>query len=211
MLQEHVILNIKFPDADRDYSSRIVQVDEENFRFALDEFFPEDGNTILRKKREVIIHTSIHGAQISFNAQLLSSRNVQQFHTHWCGIPDSIAYIQRRADYRVPVSAVHPYQVTAEHESTHQLMHGNVHDVSIHGMGILFKAPHIIKPGERLVRCHLSLSPNEKIKFNLDVCHIESTKPGAIIAGCSFVELNNRSRELISRFVRQMERAALKN
>lgn len=210
MLQERAILKIKLPDSTREYSSRVILLDKDNIRFALDEIFPEDGNEIFRKTREIIVNTSIHGAQITFNVQLISSRNVQQFHTHWCAIPDSIAYIQRRADYRVAVNGVRSYQVTAEHEPTHQLMHGNVFDVSTHGMGITFKTHHIIRPGERLAPCHLSLSNSEQVTFILDVCHIESTTPGLIMVGGSFVDLMTPSRELMRRFVRQVERAAAK-
>ncbi|MGD8566936.1 MAG: flagellar brake protein [Gammaproteobacteria bacterium] len=211
MRDERIIVNIRFPDTDMDYSSRIVEIDDDGSRFALDEILPDKGNTLLCKKREVVANARVRDAQISFKAQLISAQNANQFQTYWCSIPDSINYTQRRSDYRVPVNPVNLYGVTAEHEPSHRLLRGQVHDISAQGIGIAFKSSHIIKPGDRLIRCQLSLSDNEKIKFTLGVCHIESTTPGSIIVGGSFMELDNRSRQSLSRFVRQMERAAIKS
>jgi c-di-GMP-binding flagellar brake protein YcgR len=211
MREERVIVTIRFPDTNRDYSSCIVKLDEDGSQFALDEILPDKGNALLHKKREVIASAMIRDAQISFKAQLISTRNANQFRTHWCSVPDSINYAQRRSDYRVPISSVNLYAVTAEHEPSHRLLRGHVHDISTEGVGITFKSSHVIKPGDRLIRCQLSIANNEKIKFTLGVCHIESTTPGSIIVGGSFMELDNRSRQSLSRFVRQMERAAIKS
>lgn len=211
MREERIIIKIRFSDGDKYYTSSIVKLDEDGSRFALDEILPDKGNALLRKKREVIATAIIRDAQISFSAQLISTQNANQFRTHWCSVPDSISYTQRRSDYRVPISSVNLYTVTAEHEPSHQLLRGHVHDISTEGAAITFKSSHIIKPGDRLIRCQLSVANNEKIKFTLGVCHIESTTPDSIIVGGAIMELDNRSRQSLSRFVRQMERAAIKS
>jgi hypothetical protein len=79
------------------------------------------------------------------------------------------------------------------------------------GIGIVFKTNHIIKPCDQLQRCQLILSSDETISFTLDVRHIESTAPGSLKVGGSFQELNSRSRDIIGRFVRRMERAIIKS
>ncbi|MGD8560376.1 MAG: flagellar brake protein [Gammaproteobacteria bacterium] len=211
MQQERTIISIRFPETEKDYTSCIVQLDDDGTRFTLDEILPEEGNKIFREKRSIIASSSVHGAQISFSSQLISDKPSQQFHSYWCSIPDSISFVQRRGDYRLLVPNVHRYEVTAEHEPSHQLLKGYVVDISALGIGIAFKASHIVKPGDRLIHCQMAMSDTQKIKFTVGVCHIESTSPDTIVVGGSIMDINSESRDLLNRLTRQLERNATRN
>lgn len=208
---ERTVVKINLPEAKQPYTSSILAVDEHKMEFTLDEILPNDGHKLLQQYGRLIAHAQIRGAKLSFDTYLIGSEKTKQFSSYICHLPETVSYIQRRSEFRIPINAPHYVPVTAEHEPSHQVLQGHTYDVSMNGICIVFKTPHIIKPGEQLIRCQLQLSTKEKINFTLDVRHIESTLPGSIRVGGRFKDLSTSSQDIISRFVRQMERAALKN
>ena len=209
--ESRALLKINLPEANKSYTSTILAVDTTNRQFTLDEIFPEDGHKLFESTGQLIAHAEIQGARISFETRRINTDNSRSISSYNCQFPDSIAYIQRRAEYRVPIHAPHLIRVTAEHQPSKQILQGHLYDISMLGIAIVFKTSHIIKPGEQLQHCQLKLSTNEIVIVTLDVRHIESTTPGTIRVGGSFTELNTRSREVLNRFIRQMERAGIKS
>ena len=208
--EENAVLKIKLPDTDKEFSSNIIDIDDKNLYFKLDEIFPEDGHNIFSRHGRLIAHAQVRGINVSFNTSLIQADKSGQFINYLCDIPDTISYIQRRIEYRVQIHATHLVQVTAQHQTTKQLLKGIVHDISLQGIGIMFKTHHIIKPGEQLIHCKLPLSNNNMVNFTLDVRHIQSKSPDTIHVGGNFKELDPRSSEIISKFVREMERMAIR-
>ena len=209
--QERSVLKITLPESKQVYTSNVLAIDEKGKQFTIDEILPQDGQKLLQQYGRFIAHTQVRGAKLSFDTYLIGSEKSKQFSSYICHLPETVSYIQRRSEFRIPINAPHFVQVTATHEQSNQELRGHAYDVSINGICIVFKTPHVIKPGDQLILCQLELSTKETINFTLDVRHIESTSPGSIRVGGSFKELSAHSREIISRFVRQMERAALKN
>lgn len=212
LLQEsRTVLKITLPDSDKTFSSNILAVDVANNQFTLDEIYPLDGHKLFERAGTLIAYGELRGARISFETRRISSDHSRPIASYNCQIPESISYIQRRVEYRVPVPAAHVLQVTAEHRQSHQLMQGSLHDLSTQGIGIVFNTAHTIKPGDQLTHCQLMLPNNESVNFTMNVRHIESTTPGTIRVGGAFLELDNRSSEIIRRLVRQLERANIKS
>ena len=209
--QERTVLNINLPEGHQAYTSSVLAVNESKMEFTLDEIFPHEGHKRLQQYGRFIANAQVRGAKLSFETYLIGSEKTKQFSSYICHLPETISYVQRRSEFRIPINAPHYVQVSAVHEPSHQVLRGHAHDVSMNGICVVFKTPHIIKPGEQLIRCQLQLSTKESINFTLDVRHIESTSPGSIRVGGCFKDLSARSREIISRFVRQMERTALKS
>jgi c-di-GMP-binding flagellar brake protein YcgR len=209
--ETRTVLQVTLPGTNKTYTSSILSVDTAHGQFTLDEIFPEDGHRQFEDSGKLIAHAELRGARISFETCRVDSDNSRQISSYNCQIPQSISYIQRRAEYRIPVPAIHIVDLTAEHRNTSQILQGRLYDISTKGIGIVFKTTHSIKPGDRLTRCQLPLSSTETVSFTLEVRHIESTTPDAIRVGASFLDLDSRSREMISRFVRQMERSYIKS
>jgi len=209
--QERIVLKISLPESKQIYTSSVLDVDEKKVEFTLDEIFPTDGNKLLQQYGRLIAHAQVRGAKLSFETYLIGSEKTKQFSSYICHLPETVSYIQRRSEFRIPINAPHFVQVTAEHEPSQQILQGRAYDISMNGICIVFKTPHVIKPGEQLIRCQLQLSSKENVNFTLDVRHIESTSPGSIRVGGCFKEFSAHSLEIISRFVRQMERVALKH
>lgn len=209
--QERTVLKITLPESKQVYTSSILAVDENKMEFTLDEILPQDGHKLLQQFGRLIAHAQVRGSKLSFETYLIGSEKSKQFSSYICHLPETVSYIQRRSEFRIPINAPHFVQVTAEHEPSKQVLQGHAFDVSMNGICIGFKTPHVIKPGEQLIRCQMQLSTKENINFTLDVRHIESTLPGSIRVGGSFKDLSTSSQEVVSRFVRQMERVALKN
>ncbi|MCI0505949.1 MAG: flagellar brake protein [Gammaproteobacteria bacterium] len=209
--ESRTVLNISLPGTNKSFTSNILAVDTESRKFVLDEIFPEDGHTLFENIGKLAVHAEIRGARISFEACRLSSEYSRRISSYSCQIPESISYSQRRAEHRVLIHPAHLIQFSAKHQNTNQILQGHLYDISMQGIGIVFKATHIIKPGDQLQRCQLTLSTKETVSFTLDVRHIESTIPGCIKVGGSFRELDSRSRDIVGRFVRQMERTIIKS
>lgn len=204
-------LKITLPDSNKAFSSSILAVDLANGQFTLDEIFPVDGHKLFESIGILIAHAELRGARITFEARLVSLDNSRPIASYNCQIPESISYAQRRGEYRVSVPPTHMLEVTAEHRKTRQLLQGNLTDLSTQGIGVNFNTSHTIKPGDQLTNCHLLLPTNESVKFAIEVRHIESTALDTIRVGGTLLELDNRSGELISRLVRQLERAKIKS
>ncbi|WP_455201701.1 flagellar brake protein [Kaarinaea lacus] len=209
--QERTVLKISLPESKQTYTSSVLAVDESKMEFTLDEILPQDGHKLLQQYGRLIAHTQVRGSKLSFETYLIGSEKSKQFSSYICHLPETVSYTQRRSEFRIPINAPHFVQVTAEHEPLKKILRGHAYDVSMNGICIVFKTPHVIKPGDQLIRCQMQLSTRENINFTVDVRHIESTSPGSIRVGGCFKDLSSGSQEIISRFVRQMERVALRN
>ena len=212
LLDENSAIKIRFQGNGKTFSSCITDVDIKNGLFALDELHPVDGHKMLLSTGNFIANAIIKGVNVSFHTSLIKTDRKGQFNSYNCDIPNSISYIQRRREYRVKVYPPQSIMVTAQYKSSAQMLQGHVHDVSLQGIAVDFSGDHDtnIKPGDQLTNCKVNLPKKEMIGVTLEVRHIESTTSGKIRVGGLFKDLNTRSEEIICRFVRQMERAAIK-
>lgn len=207
---EKAILKIKLQGSKTLFNSCIIDVDTRNSLFTLDELHPAQGHKLMVSTGNFIAHAIIKGVSISFHTSLIKLGRNGQFNCYSCDIPNSISYVQRRKEYRVNVHEPHSIQVTAQHQSSLQLMQGKVHDISMQGIGVDFKTQETIKPGEELTNCRLVLPKHEPIDFALDVRHVQSTTQGSVRIGAQYRGLDTRSEETICRLVRELERTSLR-
>ena len=207
---ESTILKINFRGNKNSYRSCVVAVDIKNSCFTIDELHPVEGHKLLASNGAYIAHANVKGVNISFHTSLIKLQRNGQFNSYVCDIPPSISYLQRRNEYRVKIYEPQSFQVTAQHSTSSKLLHGKIHDISMQGMGADFSTNQIIKPGEYLTNCKLILSKGSSVDVTLEIRHIESTKPGIFRLGGKFKEISTRSEEIICRFVREMERSAIK-
>ena len=210
LFDENTVLKISLQSSKKTFTSCITDVDIKNSLFTLDEIHPAEGNKLLLSTGNFIAHAIIKGVNVSFHTSLIKLDRGKQFNFYKCDIPNSISYIQRRQEYRVKIAEPQSIQVTAQHEKSLQLLQGRIRDVSMQGMCVDFSTNQVIKPGDYLTNCKLDLPKGESIGFTLEVRHIESTKTSLLRVGGKFKELNARSEEIICRFVREMERAAIR-
>jgi len=209
--ESRTVLKVTLSNSRKSFSSSILDVDIGKGLFTLDEIYPRDGHKLFEKIGKMIATTELRGTRFSFETSRIASDNSKQISSYQCRIPELISYIQRREEYRVPVQSTQIIEITVEHRETSQLIQGRVCDISTQGIGIIFNSSHTIKPGDQLKRCQLAVSRNESVNFTLDVRHIESTMPGSIRVGGEYLDLTTRSREIIGRLVRQIERTGIKN
>lgn len=212
LCEENTALKLRFQGNKKNYSSCILDVDAKNGLFTIDELHPVEGHKLMLSNGVYIAHAIIKGVSISFHTSLIKTERKGQFSRYICDIPNSISYIQRRCEYRVKVFPPQSISVTAQYKTSAQLLQGYISDVSLKGLAIDFSENHNarIKPGDQLTNCKLNLPKNEIIGITLEVRHIESTITGKVRVGGLFKGLNTRSEEIICRFVREMERTAIK-
>lgn len=210
LLDDSTVLKLKFRGSNKTYSSCIIAINIKNSSFTLDELHPVDGHKLLASTGNFIASAIVKGVNVSFHTSLIKLEKNRQFNSYICDIPPSISYLQRRNEYRVCIHEPQQYEVTAQHDSSLQLLRGKIHDISMNGMGVKFTTNQVIKPGDTLTNCKISLPKGESLGVTLEVRHVQSTKTGTCRIGGRFRELNTRSEEIICRFVREMERVAIK-
>lgn len=212
LLDEAVAIKIKFQGNGKTFSSCITNVDAKSGLFSLDELHPVEGHKLLLSTGHYIANAIIKGVNVSFHTSLIQTERKGQFNSYHCDIPNSISYIQRRREYRVRVHPPQSISVTAQYKTSAQMLQGYIHDVSLQGIAIDFADNHgtHIKPGDQLTNCKVNLPKKGTIDVTLEVRHIQSTTSGKIRVGGLYKDLNTRSEEIICRFVREMERAAIK-
>lgn len=210
LLEESTVLKINFRGNNTVFSSCVIDIDIKNSCFTIDELHPADGHKLIASNGNYIAQAVVKGVNISFHTSLIKLQKKGQFNCYVCDIPGSISYLQRRNEYRVRICEPLSYEVTAQHDNSLQIIQGKIHDISMKGMGVEFSTSQVIKPGECLTNCKLKLSRGETIGVTLEVRHIQSTRSGKYRIGGRFRELNTRSEEIICKFVREMERAAIK-
>jgi len=210
MAHDRTLLKLKLPGSENDFSSCILAVDQKAFCFTLDEIYPEEGHLLISRNGYATVSGTIQGASIEFKASLVGSSKTGQFVNYTCSIPDTISYNQRRDEYRIKIPKTHLVRVTVQHVPTRQILQGVIHNISRHGIGILLKLNHTIKPGEQLIHCKLAIDDTEVINFSLEVRHIQSDAPQKILVGGEFRGLDTRAEEILNRFICEMERLALR-
>lgn len=209
-LEENTVLRINFRDSKKNFSSCVISVDLKNSCFTMDELHPNDGHKLLASNGSFIAHAIVKGVNVSFQTSLIKLERNGQFNFYICDIPPSISYLQRRNEYRVRICEPHCYEVTAQHSNSTQILQGKIYDISMKGMAVTLSTSQVIKPGDSLTNCKISLPKGESVGVTLEVRHVQSTKAGTCRIGGRFRELNARSEDIICRFVREMERAAIK-
>ena len=210
MAHERTLLRLRIPGSKIEFSSCVLAVDEKAFCFTLDEIYPEEGHVLISRNGYALVSGVLHGARVKFKASLMGTSKTGQFVNYSCSIPDTISYNQRRGEYRINIPKTHLVRVTVQHAPSRQILQGVIHNISRHGIGILLKLNHTIKPGEQLIHCKLPVDDTEVINFNLDVRHIQSDAPQKILIGGEFNGLDTRTEEKLNRFVCDMERLVLR-
>jgi len=210
MAYERTLLKLIIPGSKNEYSSSIIAVDPKAFCFTLDDIFPEEGHVLFSRSGYATVSGKLHGASIEFKASLIGSNKNGQFINYTCSIPDTISYNQKRCEYRIKIPSSHLVRVTTQHAPSRQILQGIIHNISMHGIGIIFKLNHSIKPGEQLIHCKLPIDDTEVVNFNLDVRHIQSDAPQKILVGGEFSNLDTRAEQALNRFVCDMERLAMR-
>ena len=211
LVAERNMLTIKLAGVEKTFTSTALSIDPSAKTLRLDELTPEEGHALLLKKKSLKLSCQMQGADLAFNAKLLQTGKSGGIAWYDIGFPPKLDYEQRRKHFRAKVKESRRIVVTAHHEPSASSIKGTVNDISNHGICITFDTSVKIERGDRLKNCKLD-SPDTKFpRVDLDVRHTRSRPGSKQITGCSFYKADASTLRTIEKFVRKLERDALRN
>ena len=133
------MLTVRLHGEETSYNSTLLEIDHHNKSFLIDELFPTEGNTILRKGNRVHVITRQSGIHIEFDSTVHKRGKQDRFTVYQMQFPEYIRQEQRRDSHRAPVDLSNNPRVTISTPSGVQLA-GQLTDISTGGFGALFNS-----------------------------------------------------------------------
>lgn len=188
------------------YATAVLAVFPDRQRLVLDELTPEAGHQRLLEEKTIRCYALLDGIRTSFGSQLVHHGSKDGISYYVLAYPEYILYEQKREDYRVRVARELRSAVRIE-----ERVEGQVHDLSLGGMGILFPAHSHFHNGEILMNATIILPNKRTIQCDLEVRYIaEVPELNRKRVGCRFLRLEAPARREIQRCVLYLEREELK-
>lgn len=210
LIDDRTLLTITIPGSEGSYTSSIFKVDRDKHRFSLDEISPVEGHKLFLRKKSLQVNGQSRGAVLGFTVDLKHLQSSNGIAYYEFDYPKSMEYVQRRAFYRAKLKSSQRISITTLHKESSISISGYVLDISTHGISVLFNSSRAIERGEILNLCRMRLPDGQKVTFDLDVRYAEKLPNERIRIGASFHDINTRNLRLIEKFVRKIERDALR-
>lgn len=207
LLKNRCLLAVRFDDDAQIYHSVILDLDAEQNRLVLDELTPEKGHATFLQQRRCRIRAELKGVTLVFSAVLLEPGTRDGIAFYRCAIPSSVNYGQRRAHYRPRVG--HAKRTPAElrlPEGT--TLTGYLQDVSLGGLRIKLDGPLGHVPPDTLLECRLALPGSGTFTCTVELRFISGGPAPQL--GVKFTSLQPGQRQILQKFVRELEREELK-
>jgi len=207
----HELVTVAVPGSDELFTSAILGVDLQGGTVLLDELNPHEGHRLLVKKRELRVNARFHGVGLGFRSSVAAVDESGGIAIYRVAFPKKLFYNQRRHYYRLVVGVTPTVSVSIEYPGG--LLQGQVHDISVGGIGARF-APEDdeeIKTGDRLDSCAIELPEVGIVQSPLQVCFIDRRlSPRQLRLGGRFLSLSKGEEQQIARFITGLERKRLK-
>ncbi|RMG50477.1 MAG: hypothetical protein D6717_13835 [Gammaproteobacteria bacterium] len=193
-------------DESQTYATAVLAVFPDRERLVLDELTPEEGHQRLIEEKHIRCHALLDGIRTSFSSQLVHHDSKDGISYYVLAYPERIFYEQKREDYRVRVARELRSAVRIE-----ERVEGQVHDLSLGGLGILFPGHSHFHTGEILMNATIILPNKRTIQCDLEVRHqSEVPELNKKRVGCRFLRLEPPARREIQRCVLYLEREEIK-
>lgn len=179
-------------------------------RIWLDPSRDERFNQILLAADGVQAVTSLERVLIQFHCRHLRTEAGGDFGTVLAAdFPDELIRLQRRENYRLETSLIHPVKCLIHKEN--RLMETTVVDISVGGVGVLaYRELGQLNAGEVYHGCRLALPGSGEFAVSLEVRSIYDVqrrdRRDAHRAGCQFIDLPTSIETQIQRYIIRVDR-----
>lgn len=209
LVRQRVLVGIRLPDSDIQYTSTVLNLDTQDKTLLLDELFPLQGHTIFEKTRQLSLFAHLDGAAVGFTAQLVALENDHGLTYYRLQLPQSIHYLQRRDGHRVRIAMLEVHAELYDHQGkVHRAL---VHDISTGGVSLKLTGGEEVKVSRNdIFQCTLHLPGEAPYSCSIDVNSKRHDIDKALIIGGSFVGLEKRDEHNLWRMVAELERKLLR-
>ncbi|MCG8325442.1 MAG: flagellar brake protein [Thiotrichales bacterium] len=205
--ERHQLLTVELEHYDIQFSSLILEINEEEAYLVLDEFYPVPEPGLIQANTRVKFYTFLSGVQVDFSSTIVDTAGELSRPYYKIPIPEVIHYYQNRQYLRVPVSISHPIRVVLS-DNKSVVTNGEIRDISAGGFSARLKLmEQRFSVGEIIPRCILYMPGDKKIFCCIEVRQSQPANlnlPPKIGAG--FRDIRKSDQKSIERFVAKIDR-----
>lgn len=223
IMQEKSLISLHFArDSHSAILSSILAIDSQKKRLIMDYGINETLNQIALKRGSVRCITSHKRIKIEFDCNNLQRIQFEGRRAFDADVPELLKRLQRRNFYRITTSITNPAVCTIPALRAHEEVSVicNLLDISCGGMALTDQpdTDSPLKTGMILEHCRIDLPGDEdlfgSIETTIQIAYVSTvilnngnTCPRI---GCKFIDLSEKSRILIQRYIAKLEQQARK-
>lgn len=204
----HLLLTATIPQEKSFYSTALIDVLPEQHSLILDELLPREGHEKLTTGSTLNIHTRLKGVDTEFSVEVTKIEHGNGIASYFVGIPQHIAYYQKRQQFRASARMFHEIYIELETQPNKFVM-AQIADISLTGIG-LYCDPAItttLAVGQQFSDVHITLPDCKPFYAELEIRTIRKDKQEqTLIVGTRFRNLHQSEERQVQRYVAMLDR-----
>ncbi|MFA7387611.1 MAG: flagellar regulator YcgR PilZN domain-containing protein [Thiohalobacteraceae bacterium] len=207
---QRVLLSARVPGHSGLFNSLLLEVDPDRSLILLDELNPRQGHELVCQTGQLRVHCQCKGVELSFNCDVEVHPARSGISFYRAALPEAIDYLQRRSSFRVRVGADLTVPVRLSLNKATASAEAVLVDLSVGGFGATLDSSVELTLGQ-VLPCVIQLPKGETLEANIEirVVRVDPARPIQRI-GASFRDLKPVQRQVVRRFVAQLEREMLR-
>ena len=203
---DHELLCVSVPGCPDKSNTAILGIKEHHNYFVLDELSTPAAHHAFQQGRKALVECRLRGMELHFTCRLLKADTGARIALYAVSIPDRIARIQRRGDYRLRLNPGLMTPVTVPHLEG-RMVTGEAFDLSTSGLGVFLNTRSLPSRGQLLSDVSLSLPQSRSFTANLEIrfARLDSSHRMLRI-GARFISLNPKQQRQLSQFLAEQQR-----
>jgi len=211
LLQGRELISVYFNSRQSTFLSALQHIDAEDRCFSFDISVDEALNSAFERSSDAVIAAMSAGVRIQFEIQSGIKRIVDfdgrpSFQAQ---VPSALIKLDRRESLRLPLTIAEPMLCRLRHPKG-TFLEAQVHDLSIGGMGLVFKSDMDVEPGDICTACRIDLGTCGTVEVTVvirtkrRVAKLDSSLQ--TVVGSSFVNLQRNAGNSLRRYINELER-----
>jgi c-di-GMP-binding flagellar brake protein YcgR len=203
--RHHLVLNVVVPGSNFPFVSSLLDI--EGGMLLFDEFKPESGQQLVASKGRFKVEAVLRGIGISFTIDDFSIEDSGGIVLYRARFPREVSHQQRRKNHRIPIPPSQTVMFHGDHFGEGIRLNGTVANISREGLAFLTRLSIPLHAGDELVSCAFSLPSGDSVRFNLEICFVESLPwaKNSVIGG-RFAALSAKDQHKLGDFLMVLER-----
>lgn len=205
--QDRCLLAVTLPDDKHIYSSALLEIHPEQDLLVLDELKPDTGHAGLLQGRSCRVRGELKGVTVAFAASLIEAGIRNGIAYYHMTLPATVNYGQRRAHYRprVALALRTPVEFTLADGGT---LTGTLLDISLGGLRVKLDGEAAGLGISTELPCRMQLPNGTELSCAIESRFVSGSPMNQL--GGRFLGLQAAQRNLLQRFIRELEREELK-
>ncbi len=211
-IRDHkVLLSVRVPGHDGVFNSLLLDVSPERNLVLLDELSPQEGHALACEVRQLKIRCQCQGVELSFACKINIGQSQRGISFYHAPLPSSLTYLQRRNDFRVHVGVSLAVPLHLPIEGMHQVVDGDVTDLSMGGLGANISDGIKLNRGQIIDNCQLDLPKGESLQTEIEIRFVrQNSHNHTQHIGASFHHIQPQHEHVLRKLVTQLEREMLR-